>query len=545
MTENLPPSNDRTRTYPVVSDLTLAVTPDADTGEVTLRIFRNDEELYTESTKVTTLYSGNWWSEGNPERITKRVAEAASDVDVSTLRTGIRGTFFEVGVDRLATKEIPWTGGPRSQADGEFPIKECVPPEREAESIDVEQRRNEIQNKRYDEWQNGDRLEAWVDDPGIGKTTTAARAASEHNHPHVFYLPSHENAHEFTNDSAKPDGYHHLKGPSQPREDCCMDAKMNDEPCDTHGDPEDWPRMCPAFQRDENDPIRQHYEATAAEIGPRKAHRELALHSEHEHEWHGERCAWEEQFDDLEDEERIVTVQNYLAVPSVQSAGFAIVDDIQNLLEDDEKMVARELEYIVRTLDTLADESSMQAQYQALSHFAADVVGQLYEPDPDSLSDLKPPDIEVPNRLQDRIDDEQDALAETLAWLQHGYDEKVRSDISRGEWDGTPLGMNILFGACAEAGLTGESARRAIATSPGIDACPSCNRVEQFGKQEGKHQCDWCGWHEDEDTLTSSQSEIARATAWLDVPSPERDDDPALKYREIPRVSDLLPRVKR
>jgi len=539
MTENPSPSNERTRRYPVVSDVALAVTLDADTGEVTLRILRDDEELYTESTKAATLYSGNWWSENNPERITRRVAESASDLDESGLRTEIRGAFFEAGVDRLATEEVPWTGGPRSHADGEFPIEECVPPEREAEWVDVEQRRKEIQNERYDEWLDGDRLESWVDDPGIGKTTTAAKAASEHEHPHVFYLPSHENAHEFTNDSAKPDGYHHLKGPSQPRGDCFMDAKVNDMPCDTHGDLEDWPRMCPVFERDETDPIRQHYEATAAEIGPRKAHRELGLHSEHEHDWHGKRCAWEEQFDDIEDEQRIVTVQNYLTVPSVQSAGLAIVDDIQNLLEDDAEMVARELEYVVLTLDTLAAESTMQAQYEELGDFAEDITKQLYEPKSDSLSELTPPDIEVPTRLQDPIDDEQDDLAETLAWLQHGYNERVRSDISRGEWDGTPLGMNMLFAACAEAGLDGESARRAIATSPGIDACPSCNRVEPFSKQEGKHQCDECGWHEDEDTLTNSQSEIARATAWIDVPSPEADDNPVLKYREIPRVSDL------
>lgn len=517
----------------------LAVTLDTDGGDVTLRILRDDEELYTESTKAATFFSSHWWSEDNPERITRRVAESAIDLDESELRTGIRGAFFEAGVDRLSSEEVPWTGGPRSQANREFPIMECVPPEREAVSVDVEQRRSEIQNERYDEWQDNDRLEAWVDDPGIGKTTTAAKAASDRDHPHVFYLPSHENAHEFTNDPAKPDGYYHLKGPSQPCEDCCMEAMIHDDPCATHGQSEDWQRMCPVFKRSANDPIRQRYEAIAAEMGPREAHRVLGLHSKQDYEWHSGRCEWQEQFDEIEERERIVTVQNYLTVPSVQSAGAAIVDDIQNLVEDDDSMIDRELKYTVRTLEALADESVMQIQYQELADFGTNILAELYESDPTPLRSLTPPDIDVPPWIQERISDEHDSLAETLAWMKHAYNETVRSDISRGEWDGTPLGMNILFAACAVVGLSSESARRAIATRPGIEACPSCDAVEPYEKEGGKHRCQKCGWQEGQDTLTDPQTEIARATAWIEVPSPESNDEPSLNYREIPRASEL------
>lgn len=539
MCDEPPTSNASTRTYPIVSDVTLRITRDTETGEVEVTVLHDGQELYTESVKSTYLYSSDWWSESNPERIGDAIAEHVPDSDQSALRTGIRGAFFEAGIDRTANEVIPWTGGPQSQSKGQFPIQECVPPQRESERIDIDRRREHIRTERYDEWNEAERLEAWVDDPGIGKTTTAALAAADRNDPHVFYLPTHENAHEFTQDPNKPSGYFHLKGTNQPRENCCMEAKISDTTCDTHGEPAEWPRMCPVFEQPEDHDIRQHYEAIAAEIGPQKAHEELGLRSDFGPSWHDGKCTWQKQFNAISERDRVVTVHNYLPVPSVQQVGAAIIDDIQSLLETDESMGTRELEYAIRTLDAISNGGSLGRQYQKLADFAEAVVSELYETYPNSLHELNPPDIEVPQHVQTRVSDEQDGLAETLAWLKHGYHEKIRMDISEGQWDGTPLGIDILLAACAVAGLPEDSARRAIATPPGIDSCPNCDSVEKFGKEGGNHQCGECGWHERDHTLTDTRTERARATAWIETPSPYTDDSPTLCYREIPRVSDL------
>lgn len=206
----------------------------------------------------------------------------------------------------------------------QHPIETCVPPAYDPQPVDIEKRREEMAGPLFDTVLDDDHLHVWRHNPGEGKTTTAALAAADHDEPHVIYFDKHLKAREFITDDATPDEYLHLKGTEQPRHDCCLDATVeageNETPtCPVHGHPSDWARMCPIYERDSDDPVREAYEALLPEVGPNKAHLILGLDDPDEHDWHGVTCDWRQQFADLEEHDRIAAVHQYATLKSVRA----------------------------------------------------------------------------------------------------------------------------------------------------------------------------------------------------------------------------------
>lgn len=101
----------------------------------------------------------------------------------------------------------------------------CTPLPLDREPYDRQERWDDLQGARYQEWLDRNRpTMIWGDDAGSGKTTNAAIAAAIRERPHTVLFDKHEKAREFIVDDATPDGYFHLKGGEQPEHDCCMDG---------------------------------------------------------------------------------------------------------------------------------------------------------------------------------------------------------------------------------------------------------------------------------------------------------------------------------
>lgn len=547
MSENPPTSNDRTRTYPVASDITLAVTPDAGTGEVTVRILHDNEELYRESVTATTLCGSEWWSDNHPERIVNRIENETPEGTSDEIVTGMTSAFFEAAIDLRGEG----SGPPEVTVNG-YEIVESPPPKREPENIDIEQRWEELEGSRYRAFTERDQLTAWGDEAGTGKTTSGAKGASALDRKHVVFGPTHEWAWEFQSDEEKPDGYLHLKGPKQPDSEDCMRAKVKDESCETHPD-EECPTMCPVYTLSEDDPKRQAYEKLVKEVGPGEAHRILDLHD-------GEKCAWNKQWDTLDNGTRVVTVHSYLTHSPLQEFEDIIVDDLQGLLSSTRSFEKYKLETVVEVLDSLTTESAtvLSSQFQELSGFVNEIVETLDNAElisdneveyKQTLADLEPPQLSTPSWVQDRVADDDDELAETLAWMKHAYNETLVNRIEGDIWEGTPFCFNALLAASVEAGLSSESGRRAIAVPPSVNVCPDCGESTVFNPRpsdlsvsgSGSHRCKECGWNEQNGGITDSNQPVARAIAWLG--ESDRDGNrpvaPALRYRELPHPDDL------
>jgi len=533
--------SDRERVYPVRDDVTLHLLPPEDTGQIKLWVLRNDEILHAESHAPVELFSSTWWSENNPERIAEEVAESLTTTDDSSLAKGLRSAFFEAGIDFRSEGT-----GPPEKKWGEYTTEKCAPPQRDSVSVDVDARRDEIEETRYEDWLETENLTIWGDAPGIGKTTSTAKGAVALDRPHIVYLPTHENAWEFQNDDDKPDGYFHLKGPEQPREDECMAAKVHDRQCEDHNERSECPRMCPIYNLDEDDPTRLAYERLANEIGPGAAHRELNLTEDE-----GHYCEWRNQFIIIEHRQRIVTVQNYLTLPNSRRTGEDdvtrdnIVDDCQGLLDDGRHLGGQELKHVSHELEQLEPKDDFNTVVQNIATFVDDIVDTLQSKEPDedpdelSLAELESPTVEIPDWVTARTSDEDDRLAETLAWAKYAYNERIINQLKADSWNGAPLCMDAIFAAAAEAGLSGESVRRAIAAQPSFNQCPRCGESKE-SDQTGGYECDECGWDESEDALLEDDEPV-RAIAWIGA-DPEDDDmspPPVLGYRELPLLSEL------
>lgn len=67
--------------------------------------------------------------------------------------------------------------------------------------------------------------------------------------------------------------------------------------------------MCPVYSAlDADDPLRIAFDVLASSVGVQKAHTILELSDE---DWHGKKCEWMQQWDRIENAERVVTVHNY------------------------------------------------------------------------------------------------------------------------------------------------------------------------------------------------------------------------------------------
>lgn len=454
---------------------------------------------------------------------------------------------------------------------GQFGLRVCRPPDRDAVAIDTNTRRQELQNERYEAWKARDQLEIWGDDPGLGKTTNIAKGAQLRDDFLIFYFPQHKNAHEFRRDDDKPDPALHLKGPDQPIEYECMDARVNDEPCEIHSDREICPRMCSVYDLPTDNETREEFEKIAEERGTKTAHRVVDPHDDDED------CRWEQQWEELETlkdrEETVIVVTVFSYMDSVNTYGYNILDDIQNLLEDTTTISRSALREMNETLEDLSGDSAIPSVITEITTFISNVIDILQKnrrstDNTPELATLDPPTITVEpdSWIGRRVTDEVDPIAEALAWVKHAYRETLLSDTVTldgvlqleadfAHWEYVPLGINAVFAAAAEAGLPRDSVRQAIATTPGVEECPSCENVWKFGirtgrppndpsiyneHDAGKHVCNDCGWHEHEDALTETVEELPRGTAWVDEEdSQKRRPDTVLWYQTLPLTTDL------
>ena len=277
----------------------------------------------------------------------------------------------------------------------QYAIETCPPPAYDPVDVEREAQWANLRGPRIDDWlgRSGRLLEIWGNLAGEGKTTCAGLGLADRDVPHVVTLPQHENCHEFVTDEAKPDGYYHHKGSGQPREDCCMaaavDADENETPeCDAHGHPSDWPRMCPIYERDTDDPVRVAFKAIERERSTQRAHELVDPHD-------GEKCAWQRSHDTLANADRVVTVHNYLSQKTVQNVGKMVVDDLQQLPVSERTLSVPGLLAAANRMDSIGRVDRTPGMLTGLARFVRDVVdvmtGGYDDPDVDSVADLTPP----------------------------------------------------------------------------------------------------------------------------------------------------------
>lgn len=447
-------------------------------------------------------------------------------------------------------------------------IQVCEPPDREATAIDIEKRWKRLETDRYETAKSQDALIIHADDPGIGKTTNIARGAAQHDDPFVLYLPTHQNCHEFVtadSDDPKPDVDLHLKGPDQPVADECLEAKYGDDPCEDHPD-STCPTMCPVFS-EADEALRRRFKAVREDRGTAQAHKALDIQDK---DWHPDKCDWQQQWDQIKEVDRIVTVSNYLTEGRVNQIGLNIIDDVQGFLGEKVTLSEQDLRRVVGGLEPLAESSALSDSVREIISFIEQLQETLTANDPDKLSNLSPPAIDTAEGwVEDRLPEDADPLAELLAWVRHVYRERLLLKTERTDADirthtyyepddETPFHLDAVFIAAAKAGLPRESVRRAIGTHPGVEQCPRCGESSSYGKghvetillkhsgtwerQVGSeyHNCQECGWSEDEDALTTEVEELPRATSWIQTDDPDKlAPEHDLVYRELPLIGDL------
>lgn len=449
-------------------------------------------------------------------------------------------------------------------ATAEHGIEECEPPRRDAEPFDAEERWAELQGDRFDDVLAHDGIDLWGDEAGAGKTTNAALGALDRDYAHAIYFDKHEKAREFILDEAirefeagpfQDAEYFHLKGGEQKRHGHCMDADHSDDDveCPEHGHPSQCPSMCPIYDRDPDDDLRQAYEALVAEVGPNKAHQILDLHDEDEHPWHGGECAWQAQYSQVESEPFVVAVHPYMTQKSVRETGLNIIDETPDLHAHERTVGPTELTQFANTLDRIADlrprDDPVTYTARELARFARDVVDVITDADRDveELADLEPPtvtwtayeayDDAAGHHIAREQPEEDWHLAEALAQAKLAHGETILKRMQRQEWEGTPISLDPLLAAAVAAGIDEEPVMQAVALPPVLEHCPWCASDLAFDNGVRCCESDDCDWHEREVALVRQDAEVARAAAWF-VTDPS-DAVVALRYRELPLPSDL------
>jgi hypothetical protein len=467
----------------------------------------------------------------------------------------LRGAEFWEAVERAREHgaPIPQLDTTADGAGGRY-FEECEPPlTAEAEPLDVEARREAMQGELFDAFTERDGLTVWAHNPGEGKTTTAAIAAAQRDREHVVLLPKHENCREFQLDETKPDGYMHLKGAGQPRDDGCMDAEVADEECKRHIG--DCPAMCPVYSSsDVDEDLRETFRHLSRTVGVQKAHEALHLH---EKEWHDEKCEWQQQWDRIDSADRVVTVHNYATLKSVREHGDIIIDDLQGGLKDDTPYELSDLSQCRQALRTFAgdepDDSRVGETLAALASFLEDAVSTLSDSTADeaSLADIDVPEFpddytrefdsraDVPDDVPESDIDETSRkeyvgeggqyeketaveatvhdLAETLAQAKHTYNQTLMARVHQGRWAETPFYFDAVLAMLAAAGADGRACRIAASVPTVIDTCPKCD--SRLASENGRKYCteSGCGWDEENGQLTYADDTPARIVAQLDA----------------------------
>lgn len=437
---------------------------------------------------------------------------------------------------------------PERYAQTHFPVETCEPPAYDPDTFDRHERWEQLQGARYDAVRDHDGVSVWTDPPGSGKTTNAALGELRRDQGAALLFDKHEKAREVQTDDALPDGFDpfHLKGGAQKRHARCMDADHADEECSEHGHPSNCPSMCPVKDLDADHETRRRYEAVAAEVGDVSAHLLLAEDLLGHDDDGG--CAWLNQFEEVERAEHVVGVHEYQRLKTVRDGRQTLVDESPSSLRETTYV---DIEGLVRTANALADLADLRprddpTKYTA-EHFAGFVNDLVDAATGDAdLADLDPPavvwnayetyDDAAGNYVEREEPAEEWHTAEVLAQLKMAYSETIIDRIKREEWDGTPVGLDAVITAAAEAGLSTDAVRAAVATPTVLDSCPWCDAP--LGSEHGARVCssDTCDWDEREHTITQRDGERARAVAYL-------DDDPntpaGLGFEQLPLASDL------
>ena len=431
---------------------------------------------------------------------------------------------------------------------GEFPIEPCEPPAVDADPFDARERWDHLQAERYDATLDHDGPAIWADPAGAGKSTNAVLGALGRDRGVAPLFDKHEKAREVQTDDALPDdwGPFHLKGAEQKRDAVCMDADHADDRCPEHGHTSACPPMCPVYDLPGDHETRRRYEAVAAELGDVKAHLLLAEDLPG-HDDDG-RCPWSHQFDQLDTVGDVVGVHEYQTLKTVRDDRDVIVDESPSSLRETTRV---DVEGLVRTANALEELAGVlsrtdPAAYTAerVARFVRDLADALTTDGDRDLADLETPvpvwnayetfDDAAGNYVKREEPAEPWHLAEALAQLKVAYTETLVSRIRRDEWDGTPLCMDAVLTALAEAGLNTDPVMKAVAVPPTLDACPWCS--SDLDHHNGRRCCSACSWDEQHNTLTHDDGERARAAARLDT---THTSTTALVVEQLPLQSDL------
>lgn len=541
----------------IAGDLSLVVSAKYG-SDCVLSLYKGNEIVAERELDPTFFDPDTGFDRQQIHELGEELAQSA-DVAKETLLEGFSGAIFEV----QAMRGFP---GPRLAPiiERKHPIESCPAPGWTVTPLDPATKWEELES-RFEDWLDRNELEIWEDDPGTGKTTSTAKAASESERSHVFYLPTHRNCWEFIDNDETPPNYYHLKGAKQPRDDCCMKAKVNEEPCSEHDEPN---AMCPIYDFPEGHELRREYERLEREVGGIQAHWELDLF---EKEWHGDpvekpqtdeklggKCKWLEQFDELDDASRVVTVHAYLGLGLLDDFECHIIDDLQNEPIIERQVRPSHLEEVSEILNRLADDSPLSPVYEALHQLVTDIENAFVQRG-GSLEDLSPVSFEIPSFVRDRESYNRNRqVAEALAWAKRGYLKDVFGDRDSEKWGHVPTSLDFLLMAAGEVdgGVTKPAARRSIASFRGLTDCPRCGESAITRSHEippgsvrhstdlsgPDHRCAECGWDEDQDALITSDNEQARATAWLQHPETDSSGTrSSLQFKQLRQPSELPP----
>lgn len=447
-----------------------------------------------------------------------------------------RGELFWKGVEHLRglgfdiPKYEPETG------NGPPEPEVCDPPAYDPEPFDREEHWNTLQGERFDEYLDTDAPMIWADPAGTGKTTNAGIGADVRGRAHAVFFDQHEKAREYQLDDATPSGYYHLRGGAQKRESACMDADHAGEECPTHGHGSNCPTMCPLYERSEDDPGRILFDALKREIGPVQAHQIVDPHD-------GEECEWLEQFSEIEHEDHVVAVKQYMTLKTVREGRICIIDEKPGTLASNRRLSVEDLVRAGNRLDHLGGVFSGEkgGNFRAFARFTRAVVDVLTDPTtPDTLDALDAPEIAWGEHMvSDGTGDygvKKTLHAETLARLKVEYSEHLIGEMKEAdEWDRTPLCFDAILLAAIKAGLHADASQKAVAAPLSLSHCPRCS--SRTDHHNGARACGECGWHEHHDTILARSAERGRGTAWV---ATDVDDVPiALRTRITPCVSDL------
>jgi hypothetical protein len=452
------------------------------------------------------------------------------------------------GRDRIerAAGQGPTTNG------REFDIEVCEPPVFEPDPFDPEDHWQHLRGDRYDEALDHDGAVIWADEAGSGKTTSSVLGALDRDRNLAVLFDKHEKAREVQTDDPLPDEFdpYHLRGGEQKRHDVCLDADHADEDCPEHGDTDICPSMCPVYDRATDHPDRRRYEAVRDELGDVKAHLLLG----EDLPGHGDdgRCPWYDQFDDLETADHVVGVHEYQVLKTVRADRDVIIDESPATLRSTSTVTVEELVRTANAIEDLADvlarDDPTKYTAERFAAFARDLVDELTggdgDPDLNALDSPTPVwnayethDGAAGHYVKREEPTEGWHVAEALARLKVTYTETLVARIRRDNWDGTPLSLDPLVTAAAEAGLSTDAVMQAVAVPSTLDSCPWCG--SPVDARDGGHVCraDDCGWSEREHTLTQQDGARARARTWLADHNLEHGT--ALVYESLPLKSDL------